>query len=86
MTHAFKVTSQDIAFILRMHDIKLPVDVIELIHDEILKELDDIIPNALKLFSELTDQNEYVMSKIEDILIRENLYIKEPKKLETYNN
>jgi hypothetical protein len=86
MLHAFEVTRQDIAFILRMHDVRLPTDVIEAIHDEIINELDDIIPRALKHSTELTEQNEYVMSKIEDILIRENLYIKEPKRLETYHH
>ena len=43
MTKAFEVTTQDIAFILTMHDVKLPVDVLEALHDDICNEFDEII-------------------------------------------
>jgi hypothetical protein len=86
MTTAFEVTTQDIAFILKMHDVKLTVDVLEALHDDICVELDEIIHKGLKHSTEMVEQNDYIMSKIEDIMIREDLYIKEPKILETYND
>lgn len=86
MTRAFEVTTQDIAFILKMHDVKLPIDALEAIHDDLSNEFDEIIHKGLKYSTELVEQNDYIMSKIEDIMIQENLFIKEPKRLETYND
>ena len=83
---AFEVTTQDIAFILNMHNVKLPTDVLEALHDELLVEFNEIVHNGLKYSTELVEQNDYIMSKIEDVMIREGLYIKEPKQLEAYNN
>lgn len=86
MISAFEVTTQDIAFILNMHNIKLTVDVLEQLHDELSCEFENIIHKGLKYSTELVEQNDYIMSKIEDVMIRENLYIKEPKRLETYHD
>jgi hypothetical protein len=86
MTRAFEVTTQDIAFILKMHDVKLPIDALEAIHDDLISEFDKIIHKGLRYSTELVEQNDYIMSKIEDIMIQENLFIKEPKRLETYND
>jgi hypothetical protein len=86
MTKAFEVTTQDILFILKMHDVTLPVDVLEALHDDICNEFDEIIHKGLKYSTELVEQNDYIMSKIEDIMICKNLYIKEPKILEAYND
>ena len=86
MSEAFEVTRQDIAFILSMHNIKLPTDVLEALHDELLVEFTEIIHKGLKFSTELVEQNDYIMSKIEDVMIREGFYIKEPKQLATYHD
>ena len=73
-----EITTQDINSILLSHDTKLPYDVVEQLHDELMPNFPDIVQSALNFSTILEQQVDFVYSSLERIMILDGLYITEP--------
>jgi hypothetical protein len=76
--NSLEITTQDINSILLSHDTKLPYDVVEQLHDELMPNFPDIVHSALNFSTILEQQVDFVYSALERIMILDGLYITEP--------
>ena len=75
--NAFEFTSEDIVSILRAHDTDITIHQLAELHD--ILDHDSIIRSALQ-YNEPNMQLKSALSKAEDLMLMDGLYITEPKR------
>jgi hypothetical protein len=75
--NSFEFTSEDIVSILRAHDTDITIHQIAEIHDAL--DHDSIVRSALQ-YDDPDMQLKSALSKAEDLMIMDGLYITEPKR------
>jgi hypothetical protein len=75
--NAFEFTSEDIVTILRAHDTDITIQQLAEIHE--ILDHDSIIRSALQ-YNEPNIQLKSALSKAEDLMLMDGLYITEPKR------
>jgi predicted Zn-ribbon and HTH transcriptional regulator len=75
--NSFEFTSEDIVSILRAHDTDITIHQIAEIHDVL--DHDSIVRSALQ-YDDPDMQLKSALSKAEDLMIMDGLYITEPKR------
>jgi hypothetical protein len=80
--NSFEFTSEDIVNILRAHDTDITIHQIAEIHDVL--DHDSIVRSALQ-YDDPDMQLKSALSKAEDLMIMDGLFITEPKRFHVYD-